>query len=259
MKLFYHTLLLLALGTGMRAHGQMAASRFNVLVLAENGGHHVRFSAAAGKWLDQLATDSSFSVTYINNTDSITGAFLSRFRLFIQLDYPPYNWTPEAAAGFTDYIETGKGGWIGLHHATLLGEFDGFKLWDWFWKFMGRVRFKSYIPDFADGTVRVEDSTHPVMKGLPKAFRIEKEEWYTYDRSPRAHARVLANVDESSYHPDSDRKMGDHPVIWSNEKMKARNIYIFMGHSPDLFQNPIYVRLFRNAIFWAAGSSAKNQ
>lgn len=32
----------------------------------------------------------------------------------------------------------------------------------------------------------------------------------------------------------------------------ARNIYIFMGHSPDLFGNPAYTTLFRNAIFWAA-------
>ncbi|RYE50525.1 MAG: ThuA domain-containing protein, partial [Sphingobacteriales bacterium] len=41
--------------------------------------------------------------------------------------------------------------------------------------------------------------------------------------------------------------------IWSNESMKAKNIYIFMGHSPQLFDNQVYTRLFRNAIFWAAG------
>jgi hypothetical protein len=46
--------------------------------------------------------------------------------------------------------------------------------------------------------------------------------------------------------------MGDHPVIWTNEQMKAKNIYIFMGHSPDLFKNKFYTTLFRNAIFWAA-------
>jgi hypothetical protein len=36
--------------------------------------------------------------------------------------------------------------------------------------------------------------------------------------------------------------MGDHPVIWTNEHVKARNIYIFMGHSPDLFENEAYKR-----------------
>jgi len=49
--------------------------------------------------------------------------------------------------------------------------------------------------------------------------------------------------------------MGDHPVIWTNEHYKARNIYIFMGHHPDLFQNPAFATIFRNSVFWAAHQS----
>jgi type 1 glutamine amidotransferase len=47
--------------------------------------------------------------------------------------------------------------------------------------------------------------------------------------------------------------LGNHPVIRTNERYKARNIYIFMGHHPDLFKNEAYALLVRNAIFWAAG------
>jgi hypothetical protein len=61
---------------------------------------------------------------------------------------------------------------------------------------------------------------------------------------------VLASVDEATYIPNSDIKMGDHPVVWTNPHYKAKNIYIFMGHSPDLFDNPSYTTLFKNAIFW---------
>jgi type 1 glutamine amidotransferase len=46
--------------------------------------------------------------------------------------------------------------------------------------------------------------------------------------------------------------MGDHPVIWTNEKVKARNIYIFMGHDPILLDDTVYKHLFANAISWAA-------
>jgi type 1 glutamine amidotransferase len=63
---------------------------------------------------------------------------------------------------------------------------------------------------------------------------------------------VLASVGENSYSPDSKIKMGDHPVIWTNEQYKARNIYIFMGHHADLFENPAFATIFRNSIFWAA-------
>ncbi|RPD40017.1 ThuA domain-containing protein [Chitinophaga barathri] len=226
--------------------------RFKVLVLAEPGGHHIAYTRAAKPWLDQLAADSNFSIQYIQNTDLINEKFLEDFRLFIQLDYPPYAWKPEAAKAFEAYINAGKGGWIGFHHATLLGEFDGFPMWQWFSDFMGSIRFKDYIADFAKGKVMVEDTAHPVMKGIKNGFWIEKEEWYTYNKSPRPNVHVIASVDENTYSPETAKKMGDHPVIWSNPRMPGKNVYIFMGHSPDLFGNSDYTTLFRNAVSWAA-------
>jgi len=228
-------------------------TRFRVLVLSETGGWHIAYSNTAKTWLDRLAKDSSLSVQYIHNTDSIDEKYLSQFQLFIQLDYPPYAWKLNAVNAFQDYIEKGKGGWIGFHHTTLLGEFDGYPMWNWFSGFMGGIRYQNYIASFVSADVDVEDTVHPVMRGLPKSFNIGKEEWYTYDKSPRPNVHVLATVDEESYKPNSDIKMhDDHPVIWTNEHVKARNIYIFMGHSPLLFDNPYYTQLFKNAIFWAA-------
>jgi type 1 glutamine amidotransferase len=125
-------------------------------------------------------------------------------------------------------------------------------MWKWFSEFMGGIRFKNYIPGFAKATVRIELPSHPCMKNLPAEFPIHREEWYTYDKSPRANVKVLASVDESTYTPDSPTKMGDHPVVWTNEKVKARNVYIFMGHGPDLFENSFYTTLLSNAISWAS-------
>lgn len=235
------------------AQSNNTKSKFNVIAIAENGGHHIAYSRAAKVWLDKLAADSNFTIHYIEHTSSINDSMLAQYQLFIQLDYPPYNWTEKASAAFINYIEKGKGGWIGFHHATLLGEFDGFPMWQWFSTFMGGIRYKNYIAGFVSANIRVEDKIHPVMKGIPAQFNIAKDEFYIYDKSPRPNVRVIANADESSYSPNSDIKMGDHPVIWSNEKMAARNLYIFMGHSPELFNNNVYTTLFRNAIFWAAG------
>jgi type 1 glutamine amidotransferase len=228
--------------------------RFNIIALAENGGHHIAYSTAAKAWLNKLAADSNFSIRYIDNTNSIDEIMLSHYQLFIQLDYPPYGWTDKATHAFQQYIEKGKGGWLGFHHASLLGEFDGYPMWQWFSDFMGGIRYQNYIATFVSATVNVEDSTHPCMKGIPGSFIINRDEFYTYNKTPRPAVHVIASADESSYMPPSSIKMGDHPVIWSNEKVAARNLYIFMGHSPDLFQNEAYTRLFRNAIFWAAGN-----
>jgi uncharacterized protein len=227
---------------------------FRAVVLTETGGQHGPFTDAARVWLNKLASDSNFTIDYISNTDQINDDFLSQYQVFIQLDFPPYNWNEKAAAAFERYIIEGKGGgWVGFHHATLLGEFDGYSMWNWFSGFMGGIRFDNYIAGLAAGTVHTEDQSHPVMKGMPASFVIADEEWYTWDKSPRPCVHVLASVDESSYSPYSDITMGDHPVIWTNEKVRARNVYIFMGHHPGLFQNGAYTILVRNAIFWAAG------
>lgn len=232
---------------------QVPHPKFRVIVLAEKGGIHKPYVDAAKIWLAQEAIRDNFTVDYIQNTDPINDKFLSHYQLFIQLNYPPYGWTPVAMKAFIKYIEKGKGGWIGFHHATLLGEFDGYPMWQWFSDFMGGIRFTNYIATFASAKVNVEDPSHPAMKGLGSSFEIENEEWYTYDKSPRPNVHVLATVDENTYTPSTPIKMGgDHPVIWTNPHYKARNIYIFMGHHPELFQNKAYTTLFHNSILWAA-------
>lgn len=242
---------------GLVGCGPQKPASFKALVLTERGGQHGAFVDAATAWLGRLAGDECFTFDVINDAKPINDVFLARYRVVIQLNYPPYTWSPEAMAAFEKYIAEGRGGWVGFHHATLLGEFDGYPMWTWFSDFMGGIRFKNYIASLVSATVTVEDAKHPCMKGVPASFPLAREEWYTYDRSPRPNVHVLARVEESTYDPPSDIRMGDHPVVWTNEKMKARNVYIFMGHHGELFQNPAYVTLVRNSILWAAGRSAK--
>jgi type 1 glutamine amidotransferase len=231
---------------------QNAPPKFRVIAIAEAGGVHQPFVDAAKVWLAKEAVLDHFSIDYIQDTDPINEAFLSQYQLFVQLNYPPYRWTPTAKAAFQKFMEEGRIGWIGFHHASLVGEFDGYPMWPQYHEFIGDIRWKDYIPTFASAKVLVEARSHPAMKGLGQSFEIENEEWYTYDKSPRPNVRVLASVDENTYTPTSSIKMGDHPVVWTNEHYKARNIYIFMGHHPELFQNKPYTTLVHNSILWAA-------
>lgn len=235
--------------------GSAAAQRtrrpLHVIALAEKGGIHKPFVDAAKVWLASEARRDGFTVEYLENTNRINDRLLDHCDLFLQLNYPPYNWTTEAQNAFVHYINEGKGGWIGFHHASLLGNFDGFHVWPWFQDFMGGILFKDYIRTFATATVHVEDPNHPVMRSVPASFTVENEEWYTWSQSPRPNVHVLASVDENSYTPDSPIKMGDHPVIWTNPQKKARNVYFFMGHHPELFKNAAFTQMFHNAILWA--------
>lgn len=227
-----------------------SCAKTEVLVLTERGGQHGSFTDAGLAWLEKTGNEMGFQITEINSTSPITKEYLDRFDLIVQLDFPPYTWTDEAAKAFIEYIEKGKGGWIGFHHATLLGEFDGYPMWDWFSDFMGGIVYQNYNATLTDGEVYVEDASHPVMKGVEPRFLLQDEEWYVYDKSPRGNVKVLASADESTYYPPTEIKMGDHPVVWINENVKARNVYFQFGHGEILYKDNNFLNMFRNAIEW---------
>jgi hypothetical protein len=208
---------------------------------------------AAKPWLNQLATDTgAFTITYVDSPTGLTDASLANYDVVLQLNYIPFGWGATAKAAFEKYITEGRGGWVGLHHAGLYApSIFSNEMWPFYFNFLGQIIYKQYIPTFAAATVHVEQSTHPIFQGVPATFQVMTDEWYTWDKSPRPNVQVLANVDENSYMPQSNVKMGDHPVVWTNPAYKAKNLYIFIGHHPNLFQNTAYMALLKNAILWA--------
>ena len=225
-----------------------------VLVLYENAGHHKPFSESVLPWLREVAPEENLVLTEVYNPREFDEEYLDGFDVIVQLDYAPYGWAEKAVEAFERYVDEGRGGWGGFHPASLLGEFAGFPKWDWFSGLLGGIRYDNYIADLTDGTVHVEDAAHPVMAGVPAAFVIPDDEFYTYDKSPRQcpDVHVLATVDENSYTLETPIRMGDHPVIWTNTAKKGRNVYFQYGHSPKLGDNEPFKTLLLNAIHWTA-------
>ena len=221
-----------------------------VLVLAERGGLHEGFTATGLQWLEDNKERFNMELTVLNSAREIKKGEIGTYHLVLQLNYPPYAWSEEAQADMQAFVDRSQGGYIGFHHASLLGEFDGYKMWPWFSDFMGKIRYKNYIAEKGDATVQVEDRAHPVMRGVPGTFVIGEDEWYTYEQDPRPNVHVLAHVDEASYTIKTDIKMGDHPVVWTNPGKAARNVYFQFGHSKSLFDNPVFVTLLENSIRW---------
>jgi uncharacterized protein len=254
MKRIYYFLFLVMLCSGTAL---LAQPKFKAIVLTERGGNHESFVVAGLDWLKQYAKQENFEYIELNNPDTITKEFLKDYKLFIQLNFPPYMWSDQSKAAFEDYIDNGKGSWIGFHHASLLGEFDGYPMWPWFSDFLGGIRFKNYVAARADGEVHIEKKGHPVFANLPSHFNLPGEEWYTFDKNPREKAEVLATVDENSYKPATDIKMGDHPVIWTNPKKKAKNIYFLFGHHGGLFEVKEFKQLLTNTMQWTVKGNKK--
>src|SRR4029079_3706134 len=51
--------------------------------------------------------------------------FVSAYYLLLFIFSGLCQYRPCETTAFMDYVEKGRGGWIDLHHATLLGDFDG--------------------------------------------------------------------------------------------------------------------------------------
>ncbi len=81
-------------------HAQVSGRGFRVIALAETGDRHQPSVDAAKKWLTAQAEKNSFKIDFIDSPDPINDRFLSRYQLFIQLNYPPYRWSDTAKIAF---------------------------------------------------------------------------------------------------------------------------------------------------------------
>jgi hypothetical protein len=86
----------------------ISAQKFKALAIAENGGHHVAYSARAKEWLNQLAKDSNFAIDYIETPKHLNDSILNQYQLFIQLDYPPYGWGDTAEKHSLNILKKAK-------------------------------------------------------------------------------------------------------------------------------------------------------
>ncbi len=205
--------------------------------------------AAARPWFARLAAAQHYQIDFSDDTSLINTANLRHYQVFVQLQLAPFDLSDQQQAALQQYIEAANG-WVGIHAAGLTGsEFyaKGRRNWQWFEDFMGGVKYSPH-PAFQQGVVKIEDTAHPLMKGVSASFRIG-DEWYEFGKSPRGNVHVLGIADESSYH--QNKPMGDHPVIWTNENY-PRTVYIGVGHSPEVFASKDYTTLLQNAIRIAA-------
>ncbi len=222
---------------------------FKVLVVASLAKDHVRMMDSAQPFFEKMAMENNFSLDFTKDTAVINDSNLARYDVFIQLHLAPFDMSYSQQAALQKFIESGKG-WVGIHAAGLTGR--QFKdsthiYWQWFEDCMGGIVYSPH-PKFQEGVLVIEDHNHPATKNLPAKFAIA-DEWYEFNKSPRGNVRVLASADESTY--TQNKPMGDHPMIWTNEKY-ARMIYICPGHDPSVLRNNDYVTLLHDAILWAA-------
>jgi len=176
--------------------------------------------------------------------------------------------------GFKELLSAGKG-MVFLHHAIA-----GWPLWPEYGEIIGGRFF--YAPSECRGkavldsgyrhdvphTVAVEDTMHPITKGLDRTFSLTDELYlcevfdndihplltsdYSFDREHfySAHHAVTGKMfcNDDWPHPQGSSLIG-----WTKTAGASRICYLQPGDGPDTYASEHYRQLLENAIHWAAG------
>jgi uncharacterized protein len=231
---------------------------------------HISYVHEANRYFPKIAKEYNFTYDSTNDWNNLNPEFLSHYQVVLFLDTRPE--LPAQRQAFQNYMEHG-GAWMGFH-------FAGFALtpsevpqnWDWYHNvFIGAGQYKGNTWHPTSAILRVEDSTHPVMKRLPHLFKSSPNEWYSWEKdlTKNPDIDILLAIDSSSFPLGNGPKLyeiwhnGYYPVVWTNKKYKM--LYVNMGHN-DMdydhhtnkelsfqFDNEIQDRFIVDALLWLGG------
>ncbi|RIV38053.1 ThuA domain-containing protein [Micromonospora radicis] len=229
-------------GTTAATPASAADAPYDVLVFSKTAGFRHDSIAVGTQAIRDLGAANSFTVTATEDAAAFTTGNLAQYEavVFLNTTGDVLNATQQTA--FESYINAG-GGFVGVHAAA-----DTEYGWSFYGNLVGAY-FRSH-PAIQQATVRVENRAHAATAHLPQNW-VRTDEWYDFQASPRAGARVLATLDESTY---SGGVMGaDHPIAWCKTVNAGRSFYTGGGHTQASYAEPAFRAHLLGGIRYAAG------
>ncbi|MZF86648.1 ThuA domain-containing protein [Streptomyces sp. SID5643] len=219
-----------------------ADTPYDVLVFSKTAGFRHDSIPAGIQAVRDLGAANSFTVTATEDGNHFTTGNLSRYEAVIFLNTTGDVLNDAQQAAFQSYIGSG-GGFVGVHSAA-----DTEYNWPFYGDLVGAL-FASH-PAVQQADVKVEGRAHAATAHLPQTWT-RTDEWYNFRTNPRATARVLTTLDESSY---SGGSMGaDHPHTWCKSYSGGRSFYTGGGHSQASYAEPAFRAHLLGGIRYAAG------
>lgn len=206
----------------------------------------VDFSRDALIFFSDLAIKKHFSFDTTTNWGNHTDSILSKYNVIIWLNEFPQN--EQQRKAFEAYMEHG-GGWLGFHVSAYN---DTYTKWPWFVRFLGGAVFYTNNWPPLKAKLIVDNTHHPVTRGMRATYNAPINEWYMWKPSARLNkkVKVLVTLDPANY-PLGKKDLitsGDVPVVWTNTRY--RMLYMNMGHGDKIFTDSVQNNMFTNAILW---------
>ncbi|WP_329010379.1 ThuA domain-containing protein [Micromonospora rifamycinica] len=219
-----------------------ADAPYDVLVFSKTAGFRHDSIAVGIQAIRELGTANGFTVTATEDASRFTTANLAPYEAVVFLNTTGDVLDAAQQSAFESYVN-GGGGYVGVHAAA-----DTEYGWSYYGSLVGGY-FASH-PAIQQANVRVENRAHPATGHLPQTWT-RTDEWYNYQTNPRAGARVLATLDESSYSGGS--MGGDHPISWCRTVSSGRSFYTGLGHTQESYAEAAFRGHLLGGIRYAAG------
>ena len=195
--------------------------------------------------LAELAREKGWDCEATEDPASFHASRLARFDLVLFLNTNGNVLDDAGREALVRFVRSKKA-FLGVHGAAAT-EPD----WTWFGGLVGAT-FKAH-PRIQPALVSVTDALHPSTRHLPALWR-RTDEWYGFHESPRARARVLLTLDESSYEPGEGAMGADHPLAWCHEHEGGRSFYTALGHTRESYEERPFLDHLAGGIAWALGA-----
>ena len=138
------------------------------------------------------------------------------------------------------FVRSG-GGIVGVHAAA-----DSHYFWPWYTKMIGG-RFASHPQGTPKGTLRRVTRAHPATRDLPAHFERTDEYYYFDDHD--VEAQLLLTLDPASI---GAADVNANPISWAKEFEGSRVFYTALGHTPESWSEPLFLRHVAGGLEWAA-------
>lgn len=221
-----------------------------VLVYTKNGEGYVHDNIQASvKALQKLGDKHGFTVHESDNPNDFTIENLSTYDalVFSNTNNTIFD-SEEQRDAFKTYINNG-GGFVGIHSAS-----GSERNWPWFSKLLGG-NFERHAPQ-QDFTVSIVDRSHPSTTYLPNTWEIiDDESYYLDELNPGIRILVASNlksVSDKETNTFPGNIFGNQfPVSWYQEFDGGRQWYTSLGHRPEHYNDPLFMRHILGGIQWA--------
>lgn len=211
-----------------------------VLIFSKTQGYRHESIPAGVAAVTRLARAYGLAVEATEDATRFSPEVLGQLQAVVWLSTIGSVLSAQQRHAFEQFVRAG-GAYVGIHAASAC-EQD----WPWYGELVG-ARFTQH-PEFQPARVIVEERTHPATRHLGAVW-LRSDEWYDFDRNPRADVRVLLSVDESSY--DGGGMGRDHPLAWCHERSGGRSFYTALGHASADYEDPAFLSHLAGGLGWA--------